>query len=134
MSSDRAPRILLVHDEPAVRTLISRALRQESYEVVSVTDGQAGLNGARTADLPYDLIITNSYLPHLTGEQVIAQLRQLFPGLPILHLDDLSHPTPSSTQSAPAPYKPFSLDDLLAAVRRLLAIGSSPRLPPSSPP
>jgi DNA-binding response OmpR family regulator len=125
MSSDRAPRILLVHDAPAVRTLISRALRQESYEVVSVTDGQAGLNGARTADAPYNLIITNSYLPHLTGEQLIDQLRQLFPGLPILHLDDLSHPTPSSAENAPAPYKPFSLDDLLAAVRRMLAASPS---------
>jgi DNA-binding response OmpR family regulator len=84
-------------------------------------DGQAGLNAARTPDAPYDLIITNSYLPHLTGEQSIEQLRQVFPGLPILHLDGLSHPTPSSAEDATAPYKPFSLDDLLAAVRHLLA-------------
>jgi two-component system OmpR family response regulator len=125
MSTDGAPRILLVHDEPAVRTLITRALRQESYQVVSVTDGQAGLNAAKSADGPYDLVITNSYLPHLTGEQVIEQLRQLFPGLPILHLDDLSHPAPSSAEDAPTPYKPFSLDDLLAAVRRLIAASPS---------
>jgi DNA-binding response OmpR family regulator len=68
MSTDGASRILLVHDEPAVRTLLTRALRQESYQVLSVTDGQAGLNAAKTADGPYDLVITNSYLPHLTGE------------------------------------------------------------------
>ena len=70
---------------------------------------------------PYDLVVTNSYLPHLTGEQLIEQLSQLFPGLPILHLDDIAHPTPLGAEDGLTLYKPFSLDDLLAAVRRLLA-------------
>jgi DNA-binding response OmpR family regulator len=95
------------------------------YDVVALTDGQTGLDAAGTADAPYDLIITNSYLPHLTGEQLIEQLRRLFPGLPILHLDGLSHPTPSSAEGTPAPYRPFCLDDLLAAVSRLLTASPS---------
>jgi DNA-binding response OmpR family regulator len=109
-----------VDDEAPIRALLGRALREEGYEVAAVTDGKAGLNAAKTAAKPYDLVITNSYMPHLTGEQLIAHLQQLFPSLPILHLDDLSRQLDLGGLGVPSLKKPFSLDDLLGEVRRLL--------------
>jgi DNA-binding response OmpR family regulator len=120
MAADRALRILLVDDEPSVRGVLARALREAGYDVVAVTDGQAGLDAARIAAEPYALVITNSYMPHLTGEQLIAQLRQLFPTLPILHLDDLSREQNPQALPVPTLYKPFSIESLLSEVRRLL--------------
>jgi DNA-binding response OmpR family regulator len=120
MAADRALRILLVDDEPSVRGVLARALREAGYDVVAVTDGQAGLDAARIAAEPYSLVITNSYMPHLTGEQLIAQLRQLFPTLPILHLDDLSREQNPQALPVPTLYKPFSIESLLSEVRRLL--------------
>jgi DNA-binding response OmpR family regulator len=71
------------------------------------------------AETPYDLVITNSYMPHLSGEQLIQQLRQQFPTLPVLHLDDGTYPT-ISRATVPTLYKPFRLDELCEEVRRLL--------------
>jgi DNA-binding response OmpR family regulator len=118
--SARAPRVLVVDDEPAVRELLIRALGLAGYDVVAVRDGEAGLAAARGADLPYDLVVTNSYMPGLSGEQLIGHLRKLYPGLPILHLDDLAHPIGLNAGSVPTLYKPFSIDVLLEAVARCM--------------
>jgi CheY-like chemotaxis protein len=112
-------RILIVDDEPALRQLIVRALESEGYEVVAVNDGQAGLDAARTAGRPYDLVITNNYMPHMGGAELIAQLTSLFPDLPILHLDDLSR-SREPPSGAPTLYKPFRLEVLSESVRKLL--------------
>jgi CheY-like chemotaxis protein len=116
VGTQQSPRILVVDDEPAVRALLMRALQEAGYEVVAVRDGEAGLEAAKSAGLPYDLVVTNSYTPTMTGEQLIGHLRGLFPGLPILHLDDLSHPIGPHAQTVPTLYKPFSIPALLEAV------------------
>jgi CheY-like chemotaxis protein len=120
----RPPRILVVDDEPAVRELIMRALQGAGYEVVAVRDGEAGLDAAKSAGLPYDLVLTNSYMPTMSGEQLIGHLRQLFPHLPILHLDGLSQPIGPNAEKVPTLYKPFSITVLLEAVA--LAIAERP--------
>ena len=124
MHALRPPRILVVDDEPAVRELIMRALQGAGYEVVAVRDGEAGLDAAKSAGLPYDLVLTNSYMPTMSGEQLIGHLRQLFPHLPILHLDDLSQPIGPNAEKVPTLYKPFSITVLLEAVA--LAIAERP--------
>ena len=116
MVAPRSPRILVVDDEPAVRALAMRALQEAGYEVVAVRDGEAGLEAAKSAGVPYNLVVTNSYMPNKTGEQLIGHLRGLFPGLPILHLDDLSHPIGPNAQTVPTLYKPFSITALLDAI------------------
>lgn len=115
-----APRVLVVDDEPAIRDLLVRALGMAGYDVVAVADGEAGLVAARNAELPYDLVVTNSYMPSLSGEELIGHLRNLYPGLPILHLQDLAHPIGPNASSVPTLYKPFSIDALLEAVARCL--------------
>jgi DNA-binding response OmpR family regulator len=118
-----AHRILVVDDEPMVRALITRALTDDGFEVVAVANGLAALDAARTAEAEFDLIVTNNYMPGLTGPELIARVRQDFPFLPILHVDDVSRrgrvePLPSDV---PTIYKPFSIAALRAAVRGLLA-------------
>jgi two-component system, cell cycle sensor histidine kinase and response regulator CckA len=115
-----APRVLVVDDEPAIRDLLVRALGMAGYDVVAVADGEAGLVAARNAELPYDLVVTNSYMPSLSGEELIGQLRNLYPGLPILHLQDLAHPIGPNASSVPTLYQPFSIDALLEAAARCL--------------
>jgi DNA-binding response OmpR family regulator len=119
--SARAPCVLAVDDEPAIRALLVRALSIAGYEVVAVADGEAGLVAAKGAQLPYDLVVTNSYMPGLSGEQLIGHLRNLYPGLPILHLDDLAHSIGPNARSVPTLYKPFSIDALLEAVALALS-------------
>jgi DNA-binding response OmpR family regulator len=110
----------VVDDEPAVRQLIARALRPEGYEVIAVADGQAALHAVESADAPYDLVISNSHLAHLSGVELIERLGRLFPGLPVLHLDDLWRPEHPMIEPSATLYRPFSVDALVIEVRRLL--------------
>jgi CheY-like chemotaxis protein len=116
-------RILVVDDEPMVRALIARALSDEGHEVVTVANGRAALDVARAAKGRFDLIVTNNYMPGLTGPELIERVRQDFPALPILHIDDISHRRAADTlpDDVPTVYKPFSVATLREAVRNLLA-------------
>jgi DNA-binding response OmpR family regulator len=121
MPTERKARILAVDDDPAVRHMLERILASEGYEVVGVTESAAGLSTAGAALEGVDLVITNSHLPDLSGEQLLAELHRRFPGLPILHLDDLSHALGSGpSRDLPAAPKPFRVDALLAAVAGLV--------------
>jgi two-component system cell cycle response regulator CpdR len=115
-------RILVVDDEPMVRALIARALNDEGYEVVAVANGQAALDAARGAEARFDLIITNNYMPGLSGAELIARVRQDFPSLPMLHVDDITRRgrIPPLPTDIPTLYKPFSIAALRAAVLELL--------------
>jgi CheY-like chemotaxis protein len=85
-------------------------------------EGRAALEAARGAQSAFDLIITNNYMPGLSGAELIARVREDFPTLPILHVDDVARrgripPLPSDI---PTIYKPFSIGALRAAVKDLL--------------
>jgi CheY-like chemotaxis protein len=117
-----SPRILVVDDEPMVRALIARALSDEGYEVVPVANGRAALDAARGATTEFDLIITNSYMPGLSGPELVARIREDFPTLPILHVEDVTRRGRTAPLPADVPtiYKPFSVEGLRAAVQGLL--------------
>jgi two-component system, cell cycle response regulator CpdR len=119
---DMPSRILIVDDEPMVRALIARALTDDGYEVVAVANGRAALDAARGADAAFDLIITNNYMPGLSGAELVARVRQDFPALPILHVDDVTRRSriPPLPADIPTIYKPFSVGALRAAVKDLL--------------
>jgi len=117
-----AARILVVDDEPMVRALIARALTDEGFEVVAVANGQAALDAARGAEVGFDMIITNNYMPGLTGPELVSRVREDFPNLPILHVDDVTRRgrMPQLPLDVPTIYKPFSIAGLRAAVWDLL--------------
>jgi CheY-like chemotaxis protein len=61
-------------------------------------------------------------MPGLTRPELVARIRQDFPELPILHIDDLARRARLGQLPTDVPtiYKPFSLATLTAAVRKLL--------------
>jgi two-component system cell cycle sensor histidine kinase/response regulator CckA len=115
-------RILVVDDEAALRELISRGFRQRGYEVVEAGDGLAGLDVARSATVPFDLVVTNSRMPHLDGAHLAECLRELDPTLPILHISG-SHPSRHHElpDDIPTIFKPFNIWDLLNHAEELMS-------------
>ena len=61
-------------------------------------------------------------MPRLNGAELIARVRQDFPSLPILHIDDVSRRRIDKAlpDDVPTVYKPFSFATLREAVQRLL--------------
>ncbi len=75
MSATRPARtVLVVDDEPMLRSLLSRLLRMEGFEVVEAADGQAALDAV--ASQRPDLVLLDVMLPARDGLDVLGDLRQ----------------------------------------------------------
>jgi two-component system nitrogen regulation response regulator NtrX len=68
------PTILIVDDEPGVRTALSGVLRDEGYSVEAVPTGEACLE--RVARGGVDLVVLDVWLPGMDGLATLARLRE----------------------------------------------------------
>lgn len=115
-------RILLVEDEPAVVSVISRGLTESGYEVSVAPDGLLALDMARNND--FGLIILDVMLPGKNGIEVCRQLRADQVQTPILMLTALgtTENVVIGLDSGADDYltKPFKFQELEARIRSLL--------------
>jgi len=77
-------KVLVVEDDPAVRSSLERSLSVEGHEVVTAADGEAGL-AAVTAHRP-DAVVLDLSLPRLHGLEVCRRIRAAGDDVPILVL------------------------------------------------
>ncbi len=68
------PTILIVDDEPGVRSSLSGVLRDEGYTVEAVSTGEACLD--RVTRSPVDLIVLDVWMPGMDGLATLAKLRE----------------------------------------------------------
>jgi DNA-binding response OmpR family regulator len=77
-------RVLVVDDEPGIRTALVRGLGAEGMEVEAVGDGVAALQAALTG--AFDAIVLDIILPGLSGYRVLERLRAAGVDTPVLLL------------------------------------------------
>ena len=82
--ADQQPRVLVVDDEPAVQTALTRALKLERYSVAQAADGREALEHLGAA--PYEVVILDVSMPHVDGLEVCRQLRAGGDRTPVLML------------------------------------------------
>jgi two-component system OmpR family response regulator len=119
-------RILIVEDDPRLGSSLKKWLEGNHYAVDLVTDGEdAILLGLST---PYDLIVLDVLLPHVSGFEVCKQLREQGRSMPILlltALGEVEHRVKGLDLGADDYLvKPFAMSELEARVRALLRRGS----------
>lgn len=113
--------ILLVDDDPAMRSLISDELRDEGYGIFQVSDGREALE-CLTQFRP-DLIITDLRMPE-GGMSYIARLKATVPQTPVILMTAFGDKATESLAykwGASAYFnKPVRMGELKEAVRKLL--------------
>ncbi len=77
-------RVLVAEDDPALRSVLERGLRENGYVVDAVADGTAALRHLRAYD--YDVAVLDWRMPERTGMEVVAQARYRGDRTPILML------------------------------------------------
>lgn len=114
-------RILVVDDEPALCELVARMLREAGYMVVTACDAESGWQLVLSGTDAFDLVITDSRLPGMTGREFVQGLREHDPRLPIVHLTGSLRSSAGFPDNVPTLVKPFDLPKLVPTVRDLLA-------------
>ncbi len=76
-------KILVIEDDPAAARFAVYVLGERAgFDVTHVTDPVVGL--ARVEDEPWDLVLTDLDLPLMSGLDVLASVRRIAPGLPVV--------------------------------------------------
>ncbi len=77
------PRILLVDDDPLIRSAVRAWLDSAGHEVVTADCGVTGLN-ALQADGEFDLMIVDIFMPHMRGFESVRVFHQGAPTVPLI--------------------------------------------------
>jgi GAF domain-containing protein/class 3 adenylate cyclase len=123
--------ILVVDDNPDLRTYVSDTLRRNGYQVRTARNGDEGFKIAQEV-LP-SLIVTDLMMPLVTGLEMIRMIRneEKLKGIPVILLTaKIDEETRiESTEHGADAYlaKPFNDRELLAEVRNLLALKANER-------
>lgn len=116
--------VLVVEDDPQVRSLLRRVLTKVGYRVILADHGQSALDLWHTAPEPIHLVITDVVMPHMSGRELVERLRATQPLLKVLFMsgftdDALGHHGVLDPGTPFLP-KPFTADQLKKKVRAVL--------------
>jgi two-component system, cell cycle sensor histidine kinase and response regulator CckA len=117
--------ILLVEDEPSLRKLTHRTLKEMGYTVLEATDAAQAIDVARSADVPIDLLLTDVIMPGMSGGDLAKKLSPENPHMRVLFMSGYTDGAIEIRGSLPPGMtvlrKPFTRDVLLRTVEGALA-------------
>ena len=116
------PTILLVDDEPLVREISRDMLERRGYRVLVVPGAPEAERVCQDGTL-FDLLITDVFMPQITGPELARRLRARNPGLKVLFISgysDAEVPDSGLASTDALLQKPYSADSLESRIREIL--------------
>jgi two-component system cell cycle sensor histidine kinase/response regulator CckA len=116
--------VLLVEHDEQLREQVRLILGRFGLQVMAATDGRAALAQVEQHPEPIDLLLTDLVMPRMNGRELFEALQRSRPELKVLymsdHTDDVLESHGLSRDEIRCLPKPFSLHELLGAVREAL--------------
>jgi DNA-binding response OmpR family regulator len=117
----KTPGILLLEEDRLMRSLLREWLTSAGYAV------REGLPRLGASALSVDVVIVDLYMPRQAGARIIRAVQRSHPGTPVIAISGQFRPGLAATSpvaqalgAARILAKPFSREDLLAAVHAVL--------------
>ena len=114
--------VLLVEDEPMVRTVAERALTRHGYKVISADNGEEALEILGHVE-EIALLVSDVVMPGMDGPAMVREARKSRPELPILFISGYAEEQLRKSidlENVAFLPKPFSVQELAEAARRAL--------------
>ncbi len=119
--------ILLVEDEPGVRSFTAQVLEEAGYRVLQAGSGEEAMELVALTDEPIALLLTDVVMTGINGRVLAERLRALHPKLAVIYTsgytDDIVVRAGVTGESIPFLHKPFTPQQLLERVSLTLANG-----------
>ena len=115
--------VLLVEDEPMVRSVAERALTRHGYKVITADNGEDALEILANGD-PIDLLISDVVMPGMDGPTMVREARKSRPDLKILFMSGYAEEQLRKSidiENVNFLPKPFSVTELAEAARNAAA-------------
>ena len=120
--ADPQTHLLLVDDEPALRSVVAERLREEGFEVTEAESGERAID--LLSEFAFDVVISDLRLPGVNGHRVIEEALQRYPGIVAIVVSGYGtvKDAVEALKQGAADFvnKPFQFDELLHAVRTAL--------------
>ena len=116
--------ILIIDDEPGIRTVLRDVLEDEGYTVLAAEDGTQGL--AELAASSVDLVFLDVWLPNMGGIEVLKRIREQYPDVEVIMISGHANISLAVQATKMGAFdfleKPLSLDRTMTVVRNAIAI------------
>ncbi len=119
--------ILVVEDDANVRQIVAKILSKHGYKIVKATHGMEAMRIAEQSKETFHLIITDMVMPQMDGMELAQRLALSHPRMKVLYMSGYTNlkfnPHEIEKIGQHFIHKPFSTEDLLHKVRKVLDYG-----------
>ena len=113
--------ILLVDDDPVTVTTVATMLHGLGFRVVWESNPSDALAICQNSRTPFDLLITDIYMPDMNGWELARSVQTGRPDIPVLYMTgDLGAIKSLNQRKLPCLFKPFRSTELKTAVLSIL--------------
>lgn len=117
------PTVLIVDDQPEMRALLVRVLREAGYETLETPDGRDAWLLLQRSETVVDIVLADVVMPQMTGTELASLVGTAHPGVPVVLMSGYSPAdleTRGFTLGPDFIAKPFDPEDLLRRVQEVL--------------
>ncbi len=116
------PRIMVVDDEPNMRTILSGLLIREGYDVQTAENGRAAVEALSKSGGEVHVVVTDLRMPEMDGMTLLSHIHKNYPGRPVVMIT--AHGSVDTAVEAMKHgafdfvTKPFDASELRAVIRK----------------
>jgi two-component system cell cycle sensor histidine kinase/response regulator CckA len=102
--------ILVVDDEPAIRSLVETILKAAGHTVILASNGLEGVALYRSSPTQFDLVLTDLGMPVMDGHQLVKLIRETSASARIICMSGYTdRPIPANVEFLQKPFEPSVL-------------------------